>query len=347
MGLPSKYHGFCFTVNNYTPDDARLLAKFFAKHCSYMIYAAEKAPTTGTDHYQGYFWCNNKKTKQTVVRALRTGIFIGVPGASKPPSYWVHYCSHHDPNKPPTPDCTYCTPDFKPKGEQTLVFEGGICPTDEEHLDQCTHGQGAATPLIRVKRRLDEGASLNDCMLEEDTFEAIARHKPFLANYQSFIKRRKVEVVPEVFIFHGPTGTGKSAVSHALAQMGVNGWKWNAKMKDFMNGYAGESHVIFEEFRGQIDYDDMLQLTDKYVGTTCNTKHGFSHWSPTHIYFTSPLTPEDWWPRRHAKDKLDQFMRRVTHMYDTTGEEFKRWFAYTTKPILCHAPVVNLEYELD
>ena len=50
-------------------------------------------------------------------------------------------------------------------------------------------------------------------------------------------------------------------------------------------------------------------------GTRVQFKGGMVHWSPTHIYITSPLHPAEWYPNLAANDKIGQLLRRFTAIH--------------------------------
>ena len=60
---PKGPTNFCFTLNNYTPDEVRKLNEL---KCRYLVYGYEVAPTTGTPHLQCYLELNDEKTKSAL-----------------------------------------------------------------------------------------------------------------------------------------------------------------------------------------------------------------------------------------------------------------------------------------
>jgi len=66
--------GFCFTLNNYTPEQEQALrGAVGSTGILYMLYGREVAPTTGTPHLQGYLQCNHKKMQRI---NTKLGIFV-------------------------------------------------------------------------------------------------------------------------------------------------------------------------------------------------------------------------------------------------------------------------------
>lgn len=66
----SRSRRYCWTLNNFTPDEETHL---FGLNVKYLCYGREIAPSTGTPHLQGYMELNNAKT----FKATKT--FMGIP----------------------------------------------------------------------------------------------------------------------------------------------------------------------------------------------------------------------------------------------------------------------------
>lgn len=57
----SAAKNWCFTINNYLPDDMEKLEVMFNHgHFNYLVFGEEIAPTTGTPHLQGYVQMKKK-----------------------------------------------------------------------------------------------------------------------------------------------------------------------------------------------------------------------------------------------------------------------------------------------
>lgn len=96
----------------------------------------------------------------------------------------------------------------------------------------------------------------------------------------------------EVFVYWGKTGTGKSRRAWEEASFG-------AYPKDpctkWWCGYTGQSHVVIDEFRGQIGISHLLRWFDRYP-TVVETKGSATILSAERIWLTSNLDPKDWYP---------------------------------------------------
>lgn len=83
--MVSRARAFVFTFNNYTPADEDRLRLI---DCKYLIYGRERAPTTGTQHLQGYIRYANPRSVVSVRRVL--GCHVEV--ARGLPSQCIQYC---------------------------------------------------------------------------------------------------------------------------------------------------------------------------------------------------------------------------------------------------------------
>ena len=75
-----------------------------------------------------------------------------------------------------------------------------------------------------------------------------------------------VRFPPEVIIYYGKTGTGKSA--SALQEWPNAYWvPWPKKGGWWWPFYSGEDTIILDEWRHQVSYDEILRLLDRYPFT--------------------------------------------------------------------------------
>lgn len=79
---------FCFTLNNPKADAHSILAEI---NCRYLIYGTEKAPTTGTVHFQGYVVFLTNKTVVGAKKVLPPGAHIEVAKGTTADN--IKYCS--------------------------------------------------------------------------------------------------------------------------------------------------------------------------------------------------------------------------------------------------------------
>lgn len=128
-------------------------------------------------------------------------------------------------------------------------------------------------------------------------------------------KRRCPEVAPEIVIYWGESGTGKTrlAVSenpeaYLLTKPNGNGTIW-------FDGYDGQSTIIFDEFYGWVQYDLLLRILDRYP-LRLQIKGGFVECSATKFIFTSNKPWTDWYPNIDDKCALQRRIKefgKITH----------------------------------
>jgi hypothetical protein len=125
---------------------------------------------------------------------------------------------------------------------------------------------------------------------------------------------------PEVHVYFGGTGAGKSTVARTKLP---EAWIWNPAKGKWFDGYLGQQEAIFEEYRGQLPYAQMLSILDRYTHEH-QVKNGFCNFVATKIAITSPVPPAMWYPQQCTKrDSIQQLLRRITKVYHCVvyGEE--------------------------
>jgi len=146
-----KGRAFCFTLNNYTPEDeAELKAN---TDFTYIIYGHEVAPTTNTPHLQGYVQFA-KQVSPSFVKKINKKI------------HWITANGNVEQNK------KYCS-----KG--TDIFE----------KDEASY-QGKRTDIVEIRKKMIEGKPMIEIIAEQQTYQAIRlveklyEYKPLSAEYK-------------------------------------------------------------------------------------------------------------------------------------------------------------------
>lgn len=118
---------------------------------------------------------------------------------------------------------------------------------------------------------------------------------------------RPESIEREVFVYWGKTGAGKS--KRAWEESSLEAYPKDPNTK-FWDGYAGQEHVVIDEFRGSISISHLLRWLDRYPviveikGSSCVFK-------AKKIWITSNLSPDDWYPELDAETK-SALRRRFT-----------------------------------
>lgn len=290
--MSDRYRDACFTSFLDTPpvyDESKV---------TYLIFQQEECPTTGKLHWQGFAQSPNAKTISAWQKALKIGK-AHVELRKGPVLAASEYCREKEWNG-------------KDKGQ----VEGS---TREYGTIDLKEAKGKRNDLDRVKEQLDKFKDPDELMEDNAHFGAFARYGKFLREYSSHKKRRKGFEAPEVTVVHGPSGTNKTRVFFDKCEY-KDYWDWHPGMGQWFDGYTGQDNVLFDEFRGQLPYGLLLKLTDGYP-VRVPVKGGFTNWAPTKITITSPNHPREWYPNLAANDKIDQLLRRINKIHQTTLED--------------------------
>lgn len=117
---------------------------------------------------------------------------------------------------------------------------------------------------------------------------------------------------PTVTVLYGATGTGKSLTARKI--LNDSPYVWGPEQEKWFDGYEGEKDVIFEEYRGQLPFGQMLRLLDRY-DCKVQYKGGMCQFAATNIVITSPVHPSEWYKNLSDDEgKMDQLFRRITEI---------------------------------
>lgn len=146
-------------------------------------------------------------------------------------------------------------------------------------------------------------------------------YREFLATDPSFsdtkLYEKHLEFVkferdaPEVNWFWGPSGAGKTRTATELcADSDVY---WVPPDARWFPGYDRHTHVIFDELRGQFRISSLLIMLDR-APVPVERKGGHTPWCPTHIYITTPYSPEQFMRKYYSGEQEEQLLRRITNV---------------------------------
>ena len=99
---------------------------------------------------------------------------------------------------------------------------------------------------------------------------------------------------PEVLIYYGKTGTGKTSHTweefpdaYNVPMPRTGGWWWPL--------YAGQETIIIDEFAHQFKFHTMLSIIDRYP-FDIQEKGANSNFCSKRIIITSNIDPMNWYP---------------------------------------------------
>ena len=257
---------------------------FIPDDIAYIVYGEEICPRTGKQHIQGYVEFNRVMSLTAIKRIL---------GDNQ-----VHVEPRRGSQKAAI---DYCKKDGK-------YHEYGEPKT-----------QGKRSDLEDCKRLLDEGASQLD--IAEAHFGDFVRYNRGLALYADLQARKRQKqrepMPPEVIVYVGDSGTGKSHRCWHDEDYQTDGYKYLCQAKDkvFFDGYEGESVLWFDEFGGSVlPFGIFLQLTDKW-GCRVEIKGGSVEVFAKKILISTTEWPANWWNCPKFNRDPYQLYRRITKLY--------------------------------
>lgn len=172
--------------------------------------------------------------------------------------------------------------------------------------------QGKRTDLKAIRKVFEIGGTLEDIILDGADLNQLKYAQivlPFL--------EAKRDWKPEVYWFHGRSGSGKTRLAVALAGDGYY-MKDNTK---WWNGYDGHDRVVIDELRpAQFPLEYLLRLLDRYP-FTIEHKGGNRQFVAQKIWITSPMSPKDFCEFCARSEDEAQLLRRIDHVLDFNNPE--------------------------
>lgn len=249
---------------------------FDASTMKFLAYEPEICPTTGKQHWQGFVCWKNAKSGKASSTALT------LPGQK---GVW---------NEPMrgslTQNVIYCSKELK-------LEKFGKAPE-----------QGARTDLIELRDRILDGLSVEEILIDNPVM--YHQYGRTLEKIEE-IRQRKIRrtEAPTCTWIYGKTDCGKShdafmetTEDNSYIYPYDNGW-WD--------GYVGQEIVIFNDYRGEIPYNILLMLTDKWPNSVKRRGRAPMPFTSKRIIITSILSPIACYPQRES-DSIDQLLRRLT-----------------------------------
>lgn len=249
------------------------------KGCKYMIYQKEMCPETGRLHYQGYVELD-KPTRINAVKRLFGGNGMHLDKRRGTQEEAIFYCSKDESKVGPT-----------------MVFGEPSKQGNRTDVENAIHILKNGGKLLNI---LDENPSLY-----------IRSYKGLQAASTLMIKQRLGKIILgfEVVVLYGPTGTGKT---HTATMWTEDVYKIPAydRTKLWFDGYDGEQTIVLDEFHGQLEFNTLKQLLDKYV-LQWPVKGSFIYSQWKTVIVCSNKHPQEWYPD-HSIEEWQQLERRIT-----------------------------------
>lgn len=280
MPKNKRLRNFCFTWNNY-PDDHK--ERLLALPYKYIVWGQEVAKT-GTPHLQGYIELDRRMMFNAIKK--KTDPKIHIEERRGTPKEASDYC----------------------KKEATVIVEEGKISK-----------QGFRQDLVDIKERILDG-ELDAVTVLEQAPMLYHQYGRTVEKLQELRNRRvKRNWMTKGVWIYGPTGTGKT---HDAMHNYGDGWDhtthylWKSD-KGWQDDYQGQEVVIINDFRGDIPYNQLLQMVDKYPYSVPRRGKAPQPFLAKTVIITSSLSPDQVYNRRNAADSIKQLLRRFEVIHKT------------------------------
>lgn len=251
-------------------EDHAFCSAFFHKDV-YFIAGHETCPTTGKKHWQCYLHVPNAINFNTIKKHWPTAHIEKAKGS---PQQNITYCSKEDKNP----------------------YEWGVQPKAGERSD-----------LDELKNELLENKKKVDDIVVSDP-HMYHQYGRTLHKIEDLVMRKKyrTEMTKGIWYF-GETGVGKS---HRAFENYTPETHYVWKKKEWQDDYTQQDIVIINEFRGWIEYDELLTLVDKWPHSLPRRNRENIPFTSKLVIVTSSLKPEEIYYKRNERDGIAQLYRR-------------------------------------
>lgn len=275
---------WCFTLQ--IPADEIGLLNTAVPGAAYSVYQYEIAPQTGQPHVQGFCSFDRLQLMTTVKDILKewSGINAHLEVARGRPERNREYCTKPESRAP---------------------------ETESREFGDLPGGQGDRSDLTTAFAAYREAGEATEALMEDHGKALIVYGARFrqLADEldHSEWKHRTAFYKKKVMILWGESDTGKTRMA-----MEAGALKAKYASRYVWGHYRGEPVVLFDEFNGQVNIEEMLELCDGYRTTVQIPYMGNKPWIPHTIYICSNNDYKSWW-QKATVEQLKAFWRRVTH----------------------------------
>lgn len=239
--------------------------------CEYVIMGFEGKDEGCTPHVQGYVELNNG---------------MAITALKKKFNNRAHYETRRGTNVEAS---DYC------KKEGDFWYKG--------ELKQ----QGERKDLVRLAEEISNGKTVDEIALENPV--AYHMYGRTMSKLEDLRLRNTTRTeMTQGYWFHGSTGTGKSHTAMEIAE-GKSVYYW-INDNGWWDGYTGQEVVIMNDFRGNVPYNELLQMVDKWPYSVRRRGKEPMPFTSKTVIITSSLKPEVVYNGINQKDSIEQLERR-------------------------------------
>lgn len=283
-----RVRAWCFTINNPGSYSKLILEELYSLGKARYVIGQLEVGTNGTPHIQGFIYFDNPRC-------------FGGMKKLHPEAHWEICRSIPDSIK-------YCQKDDTRKDGP---WEFGDAPS-----------QGNRVDLADLKKRIEDGIRVDDLMMDNPmTYHQYGRT---LCKIEDICMRKNYrKTMTKGIWLWGDTGVGKS--HEAFYQYNpMTHYNWTND-GGWWDGYIQQDTVILNDFRGEIPYNEMLKMVDKWPYSVRRRNREPMPFTSGLVIVTSSLPPEEIYKKRNEEDKIEQLLRRfeVICLNEHSTEEVK------------------------
>lgn len=269
----SQARNWMFTLNN--PSDLIMKPNQWPD-VKFVVWQLEKAPETGTLHWQGFISFHRPRRINWLKRYCSRTAHFEVRKGTFQQAY------------------DYCT---KSDSRVEGPWEFGEKPSP-----------GKRTDLEELKVSLDAEMSLRD--LASEHFHPFLRYARGIQMYRR-LKAHARSSKTNVTVVYGETGVGKSRAMQTC----FPGAYWKTTGDKWWDDYDFEETVIIDEFYGWLPYAYFLRLLDRYP-MYVETKGGMVNFTANRIVLAANNPPDLWynWSDKMTFAPLERRIDNLLHM---------------------------------
>ena len=288
----SQARDWCFTVNNPVQSEQEFMSYLQTlPDLRYVVFQREKAPETGTEHYQGYFEFTQQKWFTTIKKYLSEkaiGVAAHIEARRGKRTQARNYCMDED---------TRISPQY---------YEYGEFIEDGERTD-----------LTDIMHDIENDMSFYDLSKKHgDRFIRVMKWAKEFRQAHLENKYKRVFRNMKVYYIYGSAGCGKT--SYVFNKHGYDDvYRTTNYEFGWVDDYNGEKVLFLDEFRSSFKISEILDYLDgQPIRIRGRHYNRVACYDTVYIVSNIPLTEQYKNIQESEPKTWAAFMRRITAVYN-------------------------------